>query len=81
MHAGHAADREDGRARLDRDRVAAHRRVADEDDGAVRRVDLGAVERERRVARDHDVGLLVPERLLGVLLDDVVAGARPRCTR
>ena len=52
---------------------APHLRVADEDDGALRRVDLLAVERERGVADDHDVRLLVPERLLGVLLDDVVA--------
>jgi hypothetical protein len=61
--------------RLDRDGGAPHLRVADEDDGALRRVDLLAVERERGVADDHDVGLLVPERLLGVLLDDVLADA------
>ena len=42
----------------------------------LRRVDLVAVEREGRVARDDDVGLLVAERLLGVLLDDVLAGVR-----
>ena len=53
-----------------------HRRVADEDHRAVRGIELLAVERERGLARDDDVGLLVPERLLGVLLDDVVAGAR-----
>ena len=73
MHPGHAADREHRRPGLDRDRVSPHRRVADEDHRAVRRVDLLAVERERGLARDDDVGLLVPERLLGVLLDDVLA--------
>ena len=73
VHAGDAADREHGRAGLDRDGVAPNLRVADEDDRALRRVDLLAVERERGVADDHDVRLLMPERLLGVLLDDVVA--------
>ena len=77
---GHAADREHGGAGLDRDGVAPHLRVADEDDGALRRVDLLAVERERGVADDHDVRLLMPERLLGVLLDDVVAD-RGRASR
>ena len=68
-----AADREHRRPGLDRHRAPAHGRVADEDDRALRRVDLVAVERERGMADDHDVRLLVPERLLGVLLDDVVA--------
>ena len=48
------------------------------DERAGRRVDLLAVDREHRVARDDDVHLLVAERLLGVLLDHLVAGLRRR---
>ena len=59
-----------------RDRVAPDLRVADEDDRARRRVDHLVVERERRSAREDDVDLLVPERLLRVLLDDGVPGVR-----
>ena len=41
---------------------------------------VDAVERERRMARDDDVDLLMPERLLGVLLDHVIA-CRARAVR
>ncbi len=67
------ADREHRRARLERDRRALHRRVGQVDDRAGGRVDLLAVEGERRVAGDHDVDLLVAEALLGVLLDHLAA--------
>ena len=78
---GLAADREHGRARLLGARVALHRRVAEEDERARGRVDLLAVERERRAAGDDDVELLVAEPLLGVLLDDVLPGLASPCTR
>jgi hypothetical protein len=39
------------------------------------RVDRLAVDRERRAAADDDVHLLVPERALVVLLDDLLPTA------
>jgi hypothetical protein len=52
--------------------VTSHLRVADEDDGARRGVHSLVVELEGRPAGKDDVDLFVPERLLRVLLDDVV---------
>ena len=69
-----AADREHRRSRLLGARVPLHLRVAQEDDRARGHVRLLAVEHERRPAGDDDVELLVAERLLGVLLDDVLSG-------
>jgi hypothetical protein len=50
--------------------------IADEDGGSGWSVDSLAVEREGRAAGQDDVDLLVSIGLLGVLLDDVVAGLR-----
>jgi hypothetical protein len=73
VNAGLAADGEDGRAVLERDGGSLRRRLADEDEAAGADVVLLAAEREARAAGDDDVHLLVPERLLAVLLDDVLA--------
>jgi hypothetical protein len=70
-----ASDGEHRRARLRRARVPARGRVAEEDDRPRRCVERHAVELERRATREHDIDLLVPEALLRVALDDVVADA------
>ena len=72
-----AADGEDDRAVCLGDRLPLRGRVADEDDGALRRVELLAVDREGRSALDDDIELLVsvgsgPD--LVVLPDDGLAG-------
>ena len=64
-----------------RHRRAALRRVVEVDERARRRVDLLAVDGEGRVAGDDGVDLLVAELRLGVILDDLVAGRPPPCTR
>jgi hypothetical protein len=52
------------------------------DERAGRRVDLLAVEGERRASAQHDVDLLVAVRALGVLLDHPLAGLLRRvCVR
>src|SRR5437764_14617950 len=73
MHARASADSEHRRPRLIRGRVTALAEVVEEDDRPPGRVDLFAVDGERRVAADDDVHLLVDE--LGVILDDFVASA------
>ena len=58
--------------------MAARVGIGEEDAGAGGRVDLLSVDREARVAVQHDVELLVPAALpvgLLVLLDDVVSPA------
>jgi hypothetical protein len=72
--AGRGAHREDGRVRLLRDRPTLCDRVADEDDRARRRVDLGSVDDEPGATRDHDVQLLVAGRRLVVFGNDRLAG-------
>ena len=62
-------------------RVPSHGRVAEEDDRPGGRVERLAVELEGRPAGEHDVDLLVPEALLAVALDDVVARRSRPCTR
>ena len=76
-----AAEREHGRARLLGAGVALHLRVAEEDGRAGGHLDLLAVEDERGPAGEDDVELLVPEPLLVVLLDDVLARPRSPCRR
>ncbi len=74
--AARAAHREHRRIGLDGARMAPHLRIAYEHDGPGRRVERLVVERKGRMTREDEVDLLVPERLLGVLLYDVVAGIR-----
>ena len=76
MRPGHAADRKYRRVRLLRDGRALLRRIVEIDECAGGRVDLLAVDGERRVPGDDGVDLLVAELRLGVLLDDLVAGVR-----
>ena len=54
------------------DRASLDRRISDEDQRACGRVDLLALERERRVSADDDVQLLLASVSMGlvVLLDD-----------
>ena len=61
VRAGLAADREHRRARLLRDRMPLLLRVVEVHDRPRRRVDLLAVDRERRVAAHDDVHLLVTD--------------------
>jgi hypothetical protein len=56
--------------------VALDERIADEQDRSGRRLERFVVQRERGAPREHDVDLLVPERLLGVLLHDLVTRIR-----
>src|SRR5215203_1176940 len=71
------ADRDDERPVPLGDRAPAELRVADEDGGAVRRIDLLACDREDRVAGEDDVQLLVPVRA-GAGLVVFPDHARPR---
>ena len=78
---GSAPIGEHGRAGSDRDRVPARLRVGEEHERAGGRVDLVAVDREARVAGEHDVELLVAargSRGLRVLLDHILPGGRRR---
>src|SRR5581483_10169931 len=69
-------DREHGRPGLRRDRVPALLEVVEEHDRPPWRVDLLAVDGERRVAANDDVHLFVDE--LRVVLDHLVARVRRR---
>lgn len=53
-----------------------HIHVTDEDEGPRRRVECLVIEREGCPTGEHEVDLLVPERALRMLLDDVVARIR-----
>jgi hypothetical protein len=64
------ADRQDGRARVERHRAPGRLGIAHEDDRARRRVHLLASDAEPRAARDDDVQLFVSGRLLVMLGDD-----------
>jgi len=71
---GAAADREHGGVRLLRNGRAALRGIVEIDERPCGRVDLLAVDGERRVPGHDRVDLLVPELRLGVVLDDLVTG-------
>ena len=78
MLARDAADRDHRRSGLLRDRVAPLADVVEVDHRPGGRIDLLAVDREDGMPGVHEVDLLVPELLLGVLLDDLVARVRGR---
>src|SRR4029078_8477758 len=64
-----AADGEHRRARLDRAGLSTRRRVAEKHDRPGGRIERVAVQLERGAAGEHDVHLLVTERLLLMALD------------
>ena len=56
--------------------MAFHRRVTDEDDRSGRRVERLVVKGEARAPREDDIDLLMLERLLRMLLHDVIPNLR-----
>ena len=77
--AGLAAEREHDRVVGQRDRAAPERRILHEDELAGAELVLVAVDREARATAEDEVDLLMTERRLGVLLDDLAR--RPGCVR